>query len=478
MNWALADPLALLAFVLLGVAAVAFTGALLTRRVWLAVVGTVVGAPTCFVLSFLYVVMPGLAVLAVTVANLFSAWMLSRGRRLVAATLLLPLAAVVPLTVVTVDLVVRENTPNASLGDLDGDGDVDIVLAKGRHYPMVNVVLLNDGKGKYEQHDLSDTADRSYSVPLSDLDGDGDLDIVVGNDDPDAKLVYFNDGKARFTMAGSFGHADWDARNVILSDLNGDRRADIVVPTRRGPNGQSENYICLNDGQGHFPSCRVLSIGSTSRIAAGDLTDDGAPDLVVPSDTGGQSYVFINDGQGGFDQGRPFGATVATRAIALGDLNGDERVDIIIGSDAGGASVYFNQGGAVFSDGVPVGERTDFIDAIEVADLNNDGRADIVLGNGYRPWKWTAVTRSCTRSCGAVLLNNGSGRAFTTLRLGDKQGDVRGLAIGDVNGDGYPDIVAARSGAPSMLYLNSLLGTARPRDGTNLPWQRLTDSDR
>lgn len=191
-------------------------------------------------------------------------------------------------------------------------------------------MLLNDGKGRFEQRDLVETPDRSYSVPLSDLDGDGDLDLVVGNDDPDQKLVYFNDGKARFTVAGSFGDAHWDSRSLTLSDLNGDGRADIVVATRGGSSGRSDNYICLNDGHGHFPQCRAFSSGSTSRIAVGDLTNDGAPDLVVPSDIGGQMYVFINDGQGGFDQGRPVGGAVATPAIALGDLNGDAQLDIVI----------------------------------------------------------------------------------------------------------------------------------------------------
>ena len=81
-----------------------------------------------------------------------------------------------------------ETSANASLGDLDGDGDLDIVLAKGRHWPLEDWVLLNDGAGGFdERHPLGGSADRTYTAALADLDGDGDLDLVVGNDRPDDK---------------------------------------------------------------------------------------------------------------------------------------------------------------------------------------------------------------------------------------------------------------------------------------------------
>ena len=69
---------------------------------------------------------------------------------------------------------------NASLGDLDGDGDLDIVLAKGRHWPLVDFILLNDGAGGFEQrHEVGGSADRTYTAALADLDGDADLDLVA-----------------------------------------------------------------------------------------------------------------------------------------------------------------------------------------------------------------------------------------------------------------------------------------------------------
>src|SRR6185436_8859491 len=81
-----------------------------------------------------------------------------------------------------------DTSANVSVGDLNGDGNLDILLVKGRHWPLMSRVLLGDGRGHFlAAYNLGDVPYRSYSGRLVDMDGDGDLDVVLSNDTPDPK---------------------------------------------------------------------------------------------------------------------------------------------------------------------------------------------------------------------------------------------------------------------------------------------------
>ena len=345
-----------------------------------------------------------------------------------------------------------ETSANVSIGDLNGDGHADIVLAKGRHWPLVDRVLLGDGRGGFPTaFDLGTASDRSYSGHLVDLDRDGDLDVVISNDDPDPKLVYLNDGTGHFRPGSHYGRPEWSTRNATIADVNADGWPDIVVANRTGGK-PGANYICLNRGKGVFDAdCDNFSGESATTITAADVTGDGLVDLVVPHRDGGQSHVYVNAGNGAFPLSArvPFGpATAHIRMSAAADLNGDGRQDLVTIDEKTGVAVHFGDAAHRLSVPVPIGLGETSPYALALADIDGNGTADLVVGY--------------VESRPAVFLNDGSGRHFTPLPFGDDQGTAYGIAVADVDKDGHLDIAVARSGAPNVLYFGGT-APARPR---------------
>ncbi len=335
-----------------------------------------------------------------------------------------------------------ETSANVSLGDLDQDGDLDIVLAKGRHWPLHNRILLNDGKAGFsDAKNLGDQPDRTYSAALADLDKDGDLDVLISNDSPDMKRVYLNDGKGNFKGGLSWGEASWNTRNACLADLNGDGFPDLIAANRK-----SVSFACLNDGQGGFSKsrCTEIPFESASTIVPADFNGDGLIDLAIPHRDGGQSRIYFNDGTMTFTHSSPFGpAETATRAAASGDFNGDGRIDIVVGDERQGAIIFFNNGRGSFKLVTPFGNRKRIPYSMAVGDINRDHNADLVIGYAS--------------GVSSIYLNDGTGRNFDEVPFGDGKGAVYGIALGDLNNDGQIDIAVGRSDATNAIFLNTTL---------------------
>ena len=141
-------------------------------------------------------------------------------------------------------------------------------------------------------HDHQRRRSRQAAGLLVDLDGDGDLDVVISNDEPDPKLVYLNDGKGRFSVGSTFGRSEWETRNASVADVNGDGLPDIIVANRTS-HGAPSNYVCLSRGHGTFDAdCQEFSHEPATTITAADFDRDGKIDLAVPHRDRGQSYVY------------------------------------------------------------------------------------------------------------------------------------------------------------------------------------------
>lgn len=345
---------------------------------------------------------------------------------------------------------VSETTGNVSIGDVNGDGHLDIVLAKGRHWPLTSVVLLGDGKGHFTTGPaLPSGPRRSYTAALADMRKSGHVDIVLSNDSPDPKLVLLNDGKGHFSYGGTFGDPKWSTRNIAVADLNGDGLPDIALANREMP-----SYVCFNLGVGKVPmgaaatvlglrfECRELPHApSAASIAIADINGDGFPDVILPCRDDCQSLIYFNDGKGNFPREQPWGPPQSsTRAIAIGDFDGSGHASIAACHEKLGCFVYLNDGKGNLAAGIQFQKSDALPYSMAAADLNKDGRAEIIVGYVEAP--------------GIIFWNDGSGKRFMPQSFGDNKGAIYGMAVGDLDEDGWPDIAVARSDAPSFLMLS------------------------
>ncbi len=333
-----------------------------------------------------------------------------------------------------------ETSANVSIGDLNGDGKLDILLVNGRHWQKISRIFLGNGRGHFATaYNLTETAYRSYSGRLVDLDGDGDLDVVLSNDAPDPKVTFLNDGKGHFHLGSTYGRADWETRNANIIDLDGDGRPDIIVANRTD---RGANYICLGKEKGSFGAdCTAFSEYPATTITPADFNHDGLIDLAVPYRDGGQSFVYLAGPHAAFSNLKrvPFGPPDAhIRMAEAADLTGDGLLDMISIDERRGVGVYYGQKDGTFSGEVTLDQGKVPPYALAVSDLNLDGQIDIIVGNVEAP--------------STIFFNDGSGRHFTTVHFGDNKGTAYGFAIADLDRNGLPDIAVARSDATSMIY--------------------------
>ena len=201
------------------------------------------------------------------------------------------------------------------------NGDIDLIIANGRHWPGQNKIFINDGRGIFTiEKNLGVERSPSYAAELGDFDLDGDLDIAVGNDMA-PNYIFTNNGKGDFIKTGSFGKQYSKTRNITLSDLDSDVDIDILITNRGEP-----NEICLNNGKGQF--LETFSFGSkddaTIDVEVSDMNNDGYKDLILANRNSQPNYIYINDGNLNFNRRVQFGTgRDNTRAIGVADFNKD-----------------------------------------------------------------------------------------------------------------------------------------------------------
>ncbi|MCA8915098.1 MAG: VCBS repeat-containing protein [Planctomycetes bacterium] len=341
---------------------------------------------------------------------------------------------------------------DAEFGDLDGDGDLDMVaIDNGQSY-----ILINNGAGVFNATLLSSNYYGSYHCALADVESDGDLDIIMVSS-PMAtstgqwsgqNLIYLNDGNAGFANVTNFGTGSEYSIDVDAGDIDGDGDVDFVVAN--GAVSDIPNDIYINDGSGNFTRRAFLFVaGSTAEVSdnswairLADIDNDGDLDVFTGNFGFGpvQSYYYLNDGAGNFyyTSRVDLGAAAIAVSMATGDFNGDGWVDVALGhlgqsayGTSNRVSVYFNNGSGAYGSPL-VFSASDVPYALEAGDIDGDG--DLDLGIGFE--SGTSYVRT----------NPGNGQFSGSINL---VGTSHSMAFADVDGDGDLDV-----GMPDRICIN------------------------
>lgn len=338
---------------------------------------------------------------------------------------------------------------------MNHDRKPDLVVACARTRSIT--VLEGKGNGQFGAA-LSNTtlAEAPGEIALGDLNGDGKLDVAVTSHDSYGVVLLTGDGKGGLTIAptspivmrlGQHPHT----HGLAVADINRDNKPDLITCNST----DNDISLALGDGRGNFTRApQSYPVGpSPYPFATGDINNDGWLDIVATATATGPSRreqlplsraltLLLSDGKGGLSSRQLPLRTGEPWFAAIADLNGDGRADIVATHhDQSALTVMIGDGRGDFAEanGSPFDFGASLFHLI-IADVDRDGRMDVVAtsGNSIR-----------------VLLGDGRGAFKPAASTPVGPGAWR-IAAADLNGDGTVDAVTSNSESNSLNILLAL----------------------
>ena len=342
-------------------------------------------------------------------------------------------------------------------GDFNRDGHLDVVVLGRNKHAFYLMPGRGDGTlGRAEEHALPG---EPLAVTAADFNGDSNLDLAVVTITPPALIILLGDGRGGFRQAASYDIAGGPPLGVDWGTLRPGGPTDLVV-TQGNPPGNSPALmsVLLGRGDGTFGSAATYPVantyGSANHAEIVDFDGDGNPDVVVSASGCGYANggvdLFLGNGRGGLrravlnSSGAGFGVgNMCNSWATVADFNHDGHLDIATvngcfpldnSCKSPSVKVWYGRGRGIVADDPAIYPQPGEVSWITAADLRRNGQLESITGGSTGVWVQFPQA-------------GGPGRASNF----QVAGGATAVAVGDFNGDGWPDVVAVGSGSVSVL---------------------------